>query len=162
MISEKIILYPNDILKKKTQNVVNFDKSLNNIINKMKKIMVLNSGVGLAANQVGLELSLFIAKPKDKFYVFINPEIISFKDEEIKEEGCLSIPNKWGIVKRYNEVKIKFYDLRGRKHTLKTKGLLAHIIQHEIDHLNGILFIEKALEVYDINSDNLSKDDKKN
>jgi peptide deformylase len=162
MISEKIILYPNDILKKKTKNVVNFDKSLNNIINNMKKIMVLNSGVGLAANQVGLELSLFIAKPKDKFYVFINPEIISFKDEEIKEEGCLSIPNKWGIVKRYNEVKIKFYDLRGRKHTLKTKGLLAHIIQHEIDHLNGILFIEKALEVYDINSDNLSKDDKKN
>jgi len=162
MDKDNIIFYPNDILKTETKKVVKFDRNLANLINKMKKIMVLNSGVGLAANQIGFDISLFIAKPKDKFYVFINPEIISFHKEEIKEEGCLSIPNKWGLVKRYNEVKISFCDLKGKKHTLKAKGLLAHIIQHEIDHLNGILFIDKALEIYNIDKDNLYKNDKKN
>lgn len=149
----KIFTYPNKILKIKTKSIELFDNKLYEIVTQMKKIMLENNGVGLAANQVGLDLSLFIARPKEKFYIFINPEIIEQKEEEIKEEGCLSLPNKWGLVKRFNKIKIKYQDLKGKKKTLKTSGLLAHIIQHEIDHLNGILFIDKALEIYNLKND---------
>ena len=148
-----LIYYPNKILKTKTKKVKTFDKNLSNIIKEMKELMVKNNGVGLAANQVGLDLSLFIAKPKDKFYIFINPEIILTEEEEIKEEGCLSIPEKWGLVKRYKKIKIQYQDIKGKTKKLKTSGLLAHIIQHEIDHLNGVLFIDKAIEIYNLKND---------
>ncbi|GIW65869.1 MAG: peptide deformylase [Candidatus Parcubacteria bacterium] len=148
-----LIYYPNKILKIKTKKVEAFDKNLSNIIKEMKELMVKNNGVGLAANQVDLDLSLFIAKPKDKFYIFINPEIMLAEEEEIKEEGCLSIPNKWGLVKRYKKIKIQYQDIKGKKRTLKASGLLAHIIQHEIDHLSGILFIDKAIEIYNLKND---------
>jgi len=150
----KILIYPHQLLTQKTKPVKSFEKNLIEIVNQMKKIMLANNGVGLAANQVGLNLSLFIARPKEKFYVFVNPSIVSYSEEEIKEEGCLSLPNKWGLVKRYNKVKINYQDLRGRKKTLKASGLLAHIIQHEVDHLNGLLFIDKALEIMDLNQNN--------
>lgn len=138
------------ILREKTKRVEVFNKELKDLINQMKKILTKYNGLGLAANQIGVDLSVFIAKPKDKFYVFINPELIETKKEAIKEEGCLSIDNVWGLVKRFEEVKIKFQNTEGKIKTLKAKGLLAHIIQHEIDHLNGVLFIDKAIEIYKI------------
>ncbi|GIW66246.1 MAG: peptide deformylase [Candidatus Parcubacteria bacterium] len=145
-----ILTYPNRFLKIKTKGVFEFNKDLIKIINEMKKIMVEYQGVGLAANQIGLDLSLFIAKPKEKFYVFINPNIISYEDEEIKEEGCLSIPHKWGLVKRFKRIKVEYQDIKGKKKKSNFSGLLSHIIQHEVDHLNGILFIDKAIEIYEI------------
>jgi len=149
----EILQYPNELLKKPTKKVEKIDKNIRKIINEMKKIMVKEGGIGLSANQIGYDLSIFIAKPKEKFYVFINPEIIEGKKPSLKEEGCLSLKNKWGFVERFEEVKIKYRDLRGKTKTLKAKGLLAHIIQHEIDHLNGILFIEKAKDIYEIKND---------
>lgn len=148
----ELLKYPdsNNILRQKTQKVEIFNKDLKKIINEMKKILVKYNGLALAANQIGINLSIFIAKPKSKFYIFINPELIDGKKESIKEEGCLSIDKKWGLVKRFEEVKIKYQDIKGKAKTLKAKGLLAHIIQHEIDHLNGVLFIDKALEIYEI------------
>jgi len=148
----EIIQYPNPILKKEVKKVERINKNIKQIIKQMKEIMVKESGIGLSANQIGIDLAIFIAKPKDKFYVFINPEIIETKGEELKEEGCLSIANKYGIVKRAKEVKIKYQTLSRKEKTMKAKGLLAHIIQHEYDHLKGILFIDKAVEIYDINS----------
>ncbi|MCS7183782.1 MAG: peptide deformylase [Patescibacteria group bacterium] len=145
-----ILTYPNNFLKKKTKSVNYFDKNLNEIVKKMKKIIVENNGVGLAANQIGLDMALFVARPKDKFYIFINPKILKGWEEEVKEEGCLSLPNKWGLVKRFNKIYLEYQDMRGKKKKLKTSGLLAHIIQHEVDHLNGILFINKAIEIYDL------------
>jgi len=139
-----------DILRKKTKKVEIFDKKLKDIVNIMKRVLVKYGGLGLAGNQIGFDLSIFIAKPKDKFYVFINPELIEGKKETVKEEGCLSIENAWGLVKRFEEVKIKYQNLEGKTKTLKAKGLLAHIIQHEIDHLNGLLFIDKAIEIYKV------------
>lgn len=146
----EIIQYPNKILKVPTQKITKFDKRLKLIIEKMKKIMVKEGGIGISANQVGYPYAVFLARPKNKFYIFINPELEKGGNETIKEEGCLSIKNKWGLVKRYEEVKIKFQDLKGKTKRLKAKGLLAHIIQHELDHLNGILFIDKAIEIYKI------------
>jgi peptide deformylase len=148
----EIVQYPNPILKKETKKVESIDKNIKQIVEKMKRIMVKEGGIGLSANQIGIDLAIFIAKPKDKFYVFINPEIIETKGEEIKEEGCLSIKNKYGLVKRAKEVKIKYQTLSGKEKIMKAKGLLAHIIQHEYDHLKGILFIDKAIQIYEINS----------
>ncbi len=152
-MSMSIITYPNQILREKTQKVEKIDKNIKKLINEMKKIMLQNNGVGLAANQIGINLSIFVAYDyeKEKFYTFINPNIIKFLGQEkIMDEGCLSIPDKWGQVKRYEGVVIEYEDLFGKKKKLRVNGLLAQIIQHEIDHLNGILFIDKTKNIIDL------------
>jgi peptide deformylase len=147
----KIVLYPNKILREKTEKVEKIDKEIKNLVKEMKKIMIQHNGVGLAANQIGKNLSIFVAYDNKKFYTFINPEIVKFfGKEKIVEEGCLSVPTVWGQIKRYEGVVINYQDLFGKKKKLKAKGLLAQIIQHEIDHLNGVLFIDKAIEVIDL------------
>ncbi|MGC8981357.1 MAG: peptide deformylase [Minisyncoccia bacterium] len=146
----KIIEYPNKILRKKVKKVEKFDKNLRNIVNEMKKILIRENAIGLSANQIGLDVAIFIARPKEKFYVFINPEVKLLKKPELKEESCLSAITKIGLVPRYPEVKIVYQDLTGRKKRMKAKGLLAHIIQHEYDHLNGILFLDKAKKIYEL------------
>jgi peptide deformylase len=150
----KIVLHPNKILKEKTEKVEKIDKEIKNLVKEMKKIMIQQNGVGLAANQIGKNLSIFVAYDNKKFYTFINPEIVKFfGKEKIMEEGCLSVPNVWGQIKRYEGVVVSYQDLFGKKKKLKAKGLLAQIIQHEIDHLNGVLFIDKAIEVIRTDAD---------
>ncbi len=145
----KILVHPHKSLKEKTQPVQKIDKEIKKLIAEMKKIMIQNNGVGLAANQIGKNLSIFVAYDGKKFYEFINPQIVKFiGKEEIVEEGCLSLPNIWGEIKRYPELIVKYQNLWGKTRKLKAKGLLAQIIQHEIDHLNGILFIDKAINIY--------------
>jgi len=144
----KIVLHPNKILREKAEKVEKIDKEIKNLVKEMKKIMIQHNGVGLAANQIGKNLSIFVAYDNKKFYTFINPEIVKFfGKEKIMEEGCLSVPNVWGQIKRYEGVVVSYQDLFGKKKKLKAKGLLAQIIQHEIDHLNGVLFIDKVVEV---------------
>ena len=145
----ELITFPNDILKQKTVEVKEIDKNIKKIVSEMKKIMKKHHGVGLAANQIGLNLSIFIAEDKNKILTFINPKIIKFGGEKILlEEGCLSLPGIWGKIKRYPKVEVEYIDLFGKKRKIKAKGLLAQIIQHEMDHLNGILFAEKAEKLY--------------
>ena len=144
----EIVLHPNKILREKTEKVEKIDKEIKELVKEMRKIMIQHNGVGLAANQIGKNLSIFVAYDNKKFYTFINPEIVKFfGKEKIMEEGCLSVPNVWGQIKRYEGVVINYQDLFGKKKKIKAKGLLAQIIQHEIDHLNGVLFIDKAIEV---------------
>jgi peptide deformylase len=150
----EIVLHPNKILREKTEKVEKIDKEIKELVKEMKKIMIQNKGVGLAANQIGKNLSIFVAYDDKKFYAFINPEIVKFfGKEKIMEEGCLSVPNVWGQIKRYEGVVVSYQDLFGKKKKLKAKGLLAQIIQHEIDHLNGVLFIDKAIEVIRTDTD---------
>jgi len=147
-----IILHPSKILRKKTEKVKKIDVKIKKLAEEMIKIMMKNGGVGLAANQIGKNLSLFVAYDNKKFYVFINPEIEKFYGKEkIMEEGCLSIPKIWGEIKRYEGVILNYQNLFGKKKKLKAKGFLAQIIQHEIDHLNGILFIDKAINIHKLN-----------
>lgn len=147
----KIITYPNEILKKKTKLIEEINKEIKELAQEMRKIMIKNKGVGLAANQIGKDISIFVAYDNKKFYTFINPKIVKLIGEEtIVEEGCLSIPNVWGEIKRYPEVILEYQNLWGKKKKLRAKGLLAQIIQHEVDHLNGVLFIDKALKTYEI------------
>lgn len=152
-MKQKIIVYPNEILSTKTKPVETINKKIKDLIEEMKKIMITNNGVGLAANQIGENLSIFIAQDNDEILEFINPKIISLKGEQkIVEEGCLSLPRVWGYLKRYPEVIIEYENIWNKRKRKKAKDLLAQIIQHEIDHLEGKLFTEKAIEVFRMNN----------
>lgn len=106
-------------------------------------------GIGLAAPQVGHSLRIFTANVEDKIYVFINPEIKDMSKDKIPfEEGCLSVRKIWGPVTRPKKLTIKALNENGKPVKIRAKGLLARVIQHEIDHLNGALFIDKAEKLY--------------
>lgn len=150
-----LVTTPNAILNQKTKTIAQFDQRLQAIINEMKRI--LNSckdpeGVGLAAPQAGLDLSLFLMKPysNSKISVFINPVIVDLAKENSHRkdalEGCLSIKNTWATVTRAKWVVLKYQDKTGNSFTKKFTGWEAQIIQHEMDHLNGMLFTHRALE----------------
>jgi peptide deformylase len=178
----KIVTVPNSVLSSPTKPVVEIDSRIKKIIADMEKVLVAQNdppGVGLAANQVGIDLSIFIIKPteKAKTKVFINPKIIKRmesdgirqsqmksdksdsirldpiasdsikkKHKKVKLEGCLSIPRIWGPVKRADRVFLKYQDLTGQEFIKWFDGMEAIIIQHEMDHLSGVVFTQRALE----------------
>jgi|YNPMSStandDraft_1061717.scaffolds.fasta_scaffold05526_4 peptide deformylase len=155
MKNKKIVVYPNKILREQAVEVEKIDQKIKDLVKEMKKIMIQNQGVGLAANQIGKNLAIFTAFCNNRFYTFINPKIIKLsKKEEVLEEGCLSLPNIWGQIKRSSMVVVSYKDLWGKDRKIRASGLLAQIIQHEVDHLNGKLFIDKALEIYKIQPPN--------
>lgn len=134
-------------------------KEIREIIKDMRIEMTKAIGLGLSANQTGLDMRLFIAKAGGKQYAVFNPSITKFSKETIiMEEGCLSVPEIYGPVERPEKVTLEGFDSNGKKIKIKAWGLLARIFQHETDHLNGILFIDKAkcLHKYE-----LHKQDKK-
>ncbi|MFA5871176.1 MAG: peptide deformylase [Parcubacteria group bacterium] len=141
-----IIKYPDGFLRNKTHAVKDFsDPKLELLIKGMVKAMEVNKGIGLAAPQVGSSLKIFICRVDNELYALINPEIKSFsKKKEFYEEGCLSFPGKYFQIERPIKVKVKAYDLKGKKIRIKADGLLARVIQHEIDHLDGVLIIDRV------------------
>ena len=156
----KIVIAPNPILAQKAKPVTRIDNAIVNLISEMKKTLEITKdpiGVGLAAPQVGKSLRIFIAKPTQKspVWVFVNPKIQKLK-EDIKQnakqktangklEGCLSLPNIWGNVSRASKITLYYTDQHGKRHKRKLQGFMANIIQHEVDHLDGILFTERVL-----------------
>jgi len=155
----QIVLAPNPVLSQKAKRIVKVDKAISKLIAEMINSMESATdpvGVGLAAPQVGKSLQLFIAKPtqKSKISVFINPKIVKKikkeknpkKENHKKLEGCLSLLNIWGEVERFDSVWISYLDETGKKHNRRFDGFLATILQHEIDHLDGILFPKRVLE----------------
>ena len=124
-------------------------KEIKELILNMKLAMQKVNGIGLSSNQIGLECRIFIAKPMKKFYVVFNPKIIKSGEETTSlEEGCLSVPGIYGEVQRPDKITVMGFDESGKKIKFKINGLLARVFQHEIDHLNGGLFIDKAKELY--------------
>lgn len=132
-------------------------KEINELIKQMKKIMIQANGIGLSANQIGLNMNFFVAQIPltdgdkiigKKFYSVFNPKIIkTSKKIERMEEGCLSVPDIRGEVERFQKITITGFDKTGRKIKIKADKLTARVFQHEIDHLNGILFIDKIKNV---------------
>lgn len=142
----------NPILRKKSQTIEpacrrggKIDGEIQVLAKEMLKIMIKNNGVGLSACQVGKNIRMFVVpKELSKKWVFINPEIIKLsKKTEIMEEGCLSLPGIFLKIKRAKSLKIKALDENGKEFKLKAKDLLARVIQHENDHLDGILITDK-------------------
>jgi len=138
----------NPILRQKSQPVEHLTKEVRDLIIQMKKIVENNNGVGLAAPQINVSLRVIVCEVDNNSYAFINPEIIKSSQETSSlEEGCLSLPNIYGEVERSEKIILKAIDSDGKKIKLKVFGLLARIVQHEIDHLDGILFIDKAKNI---------------
>ena len=147
-----IITYPNKRLFLRSEPVVSFDESLHELLDDMYETMMNGYGVGLAAIQVDVPLRLFLANipdendeiKKENLLEFINPELEFIGDEKILfNEGCLSVPNFFEEVERYQSVRVRFQDRFGKAQTLEASDFLAVVIQHEFEHLNGHLFIEK-------------------
>lgn len=136
-----------EILRKKSKKVDVIDERIKEIVNDMIETLHKYEGVGLAAVQVGmLKQIVVIQEAEDEpIYVIINPEILSQSGTQIVEEGCLSFPNKFAKIERPEKIKIKALDINGKTYEIKAKGLLAQAISHEIDHLNGEVFIDKII-----------------
>jgi len=138
----------NQTLRQKSLPVRRINADVRSLIEQMREVMKQNNGVGLAAIQIGEPTRIIVCEIDDKFYTFINPEIIkSFMETSAMEEGCLSLPNMYGEVERPKKISLKAINFDGKKIKIKAFGLLARVIQHEIDHLNGILFIDKAKNI---------------
>ena len=147
----KILTYPHPTLRHRSQAVRRVDAELHSIVAEMFRLMYEARGVGLAANQVDLPLRLFVANlisdPEEgEEYVFINPVIDHRQGMEEREEGCLSLPELYGKVKRPESITVNAYDLHGQEVTAEVDGLFARVIQHETDHLDGVLFIDRLSE----------------
>lgn len=172
-----IVTVPNKVLTTPSKPVARIDRKIISIVEQMKKILIDKDnpkGVGLAAPQIGVPLRLFITRPTEnsQIDVFFNPEI-TWASEEIGEierpegkpslkrdkklEGCLSIPNVWGYLKRPKKVRLKYMDINGKLQEKEFTSFMATIVQHETDHLAGILFTQRVLEqqekLYEIEED---------
>ena len=144
----KILTEPNKILREKSSKVENVDENTQKLMNDMLETMYAAPGIGLAAIQVGIAKRIIvidISKDKDlkKPMFFINPEIIWKSNETgVYEEGCLSVPDQFALIDRPKQCHVKYLDYDGQSQILEAEGLLATCIQHEMDHLEGILFID--------------------
>lgn len=145
----QFIYYPNPILREKTKKITKFDDELAKKADKLVEMMHLEKGVGLAGPQADLNQSIIAIEPEpDQIKVLINPEITNHSnDMAVGEEGCLSFPQIYGLVARYKKVTVKYQDLNGEVKKIKATGFLAVVLQHEIDHLNGIVFIDKLIKI---------------
>lgn len=117
----------------------------------MTKTMKEKDGIGLAAPQIGKNIRLIVINTKDGVICMVNPKITKKSlRKEWDEEGCLSVPGTFGQVKRCKKITCKYLDKKGKEQTIEGEGLLARVLQHEIDHLDGILFIDKAKDLHDV------------
>ncbi len=131
------------ILRQKAKRISRIDGSVQNLIDNMIDTMHQANGVGLAAPQVGVSLRVIVVQmPGEEPVALINPEIVKRTGEQEVTEGCLSVPGYYGEIKRSAEVKVKGKDRRGKAVRIKATGLMAEALEHEIDHLNGILYID--------------------
>jgi len=145
-----ILTDPNKELRKKSKAVDSEDflsDEIQNLVDDLIETMKVENGVGIAAPQIGVLKRVIIVEDEDGPRAFINPKIISKSFRKIKgEEGCLSVPGIYGMVKRSKSIKLKAFDRDGNPVTISAEGFPATVFQHEVDHLNGILFIDKIID----------------
>ncbi len=148
MSIQKIVQYPDPVLRNQTEKITIFDKDLATLAQDMADTMFDAPGVGLAAPQIGKSIKLIVIdttvnKEGEKQYMaMVNPEIIAHEGTQVDEEGCLSIPELTSNVARFQSITVSYRNLQGEAHEISAENRLAVILQHEIDHLNGILFLD--------------------
>ena len=147
MATRKIVQLGDEVLRKKSFKVEAINDKIRILLDDMKETLEKANGAGLAAVQVGLLKRIFIVSVEEGYFEFINPEIISTSGTQTGAEGCLSVKGKFGEVVRPNEVTIKAFDRYGEPFQLTAKGFFARAICHEYDHLDGILYIDKASRI---------------
>lgn len=144
----KIYEYPDSVLRKETENISVFDENLAKIVEDMAETMYDAPGIGLAAPQIGQSIKLIVVDitvaidgEKD-FMAMVNPKIITHEGTQLDEEGCLSVPELTANVKRYKGITVSYQDLEGQVKEISAEDRFGVVLQHEIDHLNGILFLD--------------------
>jgi peptide deformylase len=159
MAAREIITLPHPTLRRKARKVTDFGKDLQTIIDDMVETMRVAPGVGLAATQVNVPLRVIVVEYGDeededippRLYLVVNPEIIRYSQEAVTgTEGCLSVPGFVGDVERALSVTVKGFNRRGQPLRIKANGWLARIFQHEVDHLDGVLFVDRAEKVWPV------------
>lgn len=137
------------VLREKAHPITQVTKAIKELAKNMEATMIKAKGLGIAAPQINQNLRIFLAylnfdTPQQRLEVFINPEITYFsKETNTKEEGCLSLPGRYGLVERSTSITIEYQNLNNEKRQLNLSGMNARVTQHELDHLNGILFIDR-------------------
>lgn len=161
MATRKIVVEGNEILNKKSRPVTNFDDRLHVLLEDMRETLAQAEGVGLAAVQVGiLRRVVLVINEKEEVLELINPEIIETSGEQEGLEGCLSVPGYYGEVKRPMKVKVRAQDRYGNFFEVEDEGLTARCFCHEIEHLDGHLFRERATRMYTVEElDEMEKED---
>jgi len=147
MAIKKIFTYPDPVLRQKVETVTNFDDPLKQLATDLAETMYAAPGAGLAANQIGVCLRVVVFdvsdnKEEKKHLVLVNPEIIEKEGCQVDEEGCLSVIDLTANVERYSKLVVRAQDLDGKTWEFPAEDFFARVIQHELDHLNGILFID--------------------
>jgi peptide deformylase len=149
MSIRNIVKYPDPILRERAREVTKFNDRLGKLLDDMAETMYDAHGVGLAAPQVGISKRVLVVDVGDQLIEMVNPEIIEKSGEQTEPpEGCLSIPGVLGYVKRANFIRVKGQDRDGNPIEIEAEKFLARAFQHEIDHLNGVLFIDIAENVF--------------
>ena len=158
MAIREVVKLPAPILRRKAHKVTDFGKDTQKLVDDMIETMRDEPGVGLAAPQVNVSLQLIVIEypeddtvedPEPKIFVIANPKIVARSEETVMGiEGCLSVPNLFGEVERSQEIVVQSLNRHGKKQKIHVKGWLARIFQHEMDHLNGILFVDRAEKLY--------------
>lgn len=132
------------VLKQKAKRVASIDDTIRTLCASMIKTMLDNEGIGLAANQVGVLKRIIVILDGDKPKILINPEIVEFSSNKVvMNEGCLSIPGEYLDIERSEEIVVKYRDTKGKPHVERFIGMTSRVIQHEVDHLDGIVMIDK-------------------
>ena len=144
MGEKEIVTYGEQVLRARAEEIEEIDDEIKELIQRMYRIMAENDGVGLAGPQVGVSKRIFTYDVGDGPHALINPEILNPKGEETAAEGCLSIPGLHGEVTRALEVTATGINEKGEKVKIRAEGLLARVFQHETDHLDGKMFIDRA------------------
>ena len=147
MAIRNVVQVGDDVLRQRCAEVTGFDEKLVQLLDDMKDTVKKERGAGLAAPQVGVLKRVVVVDVEEGYFEFINPVIVSQKGEQTGWEGCLSVRGKNGIVSRPMKVKLSFQDRNGEKYLLQAKGFFARAICHELDHLDGVLYIDKATHI---------------
>ena len=149
-MTREIVQVGDPVLREKCKNVTRFDKELWTLLDDMKDTLKNAEGAGLAAPQVGVPIRAVQVDVEEGFFELINPVIVSQKGEQTGPEGCLSVRGKAGTVTRPDKVKVVFSDRNGNRFSLTARGFCARAVCHELDHLDGVLYTDKATNVHDV------------
>lgn len=136
-------------LRKSCEEVRKFDSELWALLDDMKETVKKENGAGLAAPQIGINKRVVVIDLEEGYFEMINPKILAVKGEQTGTEGCLSVKGKYGVVTRPEKVKAEYRDRKGKKHTVTGVDMFARCMCHEFDHLDGILYVDRATEMYD-------------
>lgn len=141
-MAKQIVIWPDKVLNTPTKPVTEFGEPLEALLKEMDIAVREAEGIGLAANQIGVPLRVaLVGRGDGTFFEIVNPEILSKSEKVTLNEGCLSVPDAWENVERFHKVKVRYQDKAAQWHEVEAEGQLAHVFQHEIDHLDGTVYV---------------------